>query len=302
MRASLIRCCLALLGLCLWQPLYAGEPLSLRVMTFNLMCPVCGWSDYGRWGLRQGGLIASLREGQPDLLSTQELITPGNLEIVREALPRLDPYYLKRGVPLLDAVLWVDRERFEVLAQGGFWVSDTPDAAIGFNETLSVPRVVIWLRLRDRPTGTTFVLVGLHLDNNRHNKPPAVTLLRDRLPQLGALPLIVAGDFNIQTGSPLMPKLLGSTPPVLVDSYDLASERRLLGVPSGVVERACKDFIQTPYPDCRIDHVLVDAHAGWRAGQHTLDMRRLGPTGNFASDHRALWVDLILPLPPAPRP
>ena len=201
MRASLIRCCLALLGLCLWQPLYAGEPLALRVMTFNLMCPVCGWSDYGRWGLRQGGLIASLREGQPDLLSTQEMITPGNLEVVREALPRLDPYYLERGVPLLDAVLWVDRERFEVLAKGGFWVSDTPDAAIGFNETLSVPRVVIWLRLRDRPTGTTFVLVGLHLDNNRHNKPPAVTLLRERLPQLGALPLIVAGDFNAIPGS-----------------------------------------------------------------------------------------------------
>ena len=52
----------------------------------------------------------------------------------------------------------------------------------------------------------------------------------------------------------------------------------------------------------RFDHVLVDAHAGWRAGQHTLDMRRLGPDGNFASDHRALWVDLELPLPPAPRP
>ena len=299
---SRLAACLLLLTLCATPPLYAASSLSLRVMTFNLMCPLCGWVDYGRWGARQEGLVASLREGRPDLLSTQELITPGNLDVVREALPHLDPYYMERGVPLLDAVLWVDRARFEVLEKGGFWVSDTPDATIGFNETWSVPRVVVWLRLRDRPTGTVFVLVGLHLDNNRANKPPAVALLRERLPQLGRLPLIIAGDFNIQTGSPLMPRLLGTTPPVLVDSFDLSQDRVMLGVAPGVVERACKDFIETPYPACRIDHVLVDAHAGWRVGRHTLDMRRLGPDGNFASDHRAVWVELELPLPPAPRP
>jgi endonuclease/exonuclease/phosphatase family metal-dependent hydrolase len=156
--------------------------------------------------------------------------------------------------------------------------------------------MAVWLRLRDRASQLEFLVAGTHLDNNRENKPHAVALLAERLSGFGPGPKIVAGDFNLQATSEMLEVLTSPAPPALVDSFDLARDVVPLGAPPGPVERGCKDFLSQPFPRCRIDHVFVDRQSGWAASRHTVDLRRLGPNGNFVSDHRAIWVDLELEL------
>lgn len=283
-----------LLVLLLAASVAEAAPLALRVMSFNMQCPLCGRSDYGSWAEREEGLIKTLRTARPDLLSSQELMFDSNLETVRRALPNLEPHYVNPGLPWLDVVVWIDRQRFEVLEEGHFWLGPSPDSTLGFGWTWSVPRVLLWLHLRDHASGVEFTVAGTHLDNNRGNKPHAVALLRERLPRLGPRPFILAGDFNLQATSPLLAELTRAAPPALIDSFDLARDVETLGAGPGPVERGCKDFLSQPFPACRIDHVLVDRASGWTAARHTVDLRRLGPGGNFVSDHRAVWVELEL--------
>jgi endonuclease/exonuclease/phosphatase family metal-dependent hydrolase len=191
-------------------------------------------------------------------------------------------------------VLWVNRERFSVEAEGSFWLSPTPEARVGFGWAWSIPRAVVWLRLRERDSGQALTVVATHMDNNRANKAPGMALLRERLAQLGDTPLLVLGDFNIQAGASLMTELTGETPPALVDSFTHATAFLTPGAPQGELTRACKDFIASPFPGCRIDQILIDQRSKWEVPAYTLDLRRLGPTGNFISDHRAVWVDLKL--------
>ena len=277
-----------------WVGLGHATPITFRAMTFNLSCPWCGGGEYGSWGARQRGLSNTLAGASPDILATQELLFSSNLELVRQSLPRLEPHYLDRGLPWLDSVLWVNRERFSVEAEGGFWVSPTPEARVGFGWVWSIPRAVVWLRLKERDSGQALTVVATHMDNNRGNKAPGMALLRERLAQLGDTPLLVLGDFNIQAGASLMTELTGAQPPALVDSYTRAQAFHTPGVPQGKLARACKDFIASPFPGCRIDQVLLDQRSKWEVPAYTLDLRRLGPTGNFISDHRAVWVDLKL--------
>ena len=286
-------CALGWVLLC-WVGVSDASPIAFRAMTFNLSCPWCGGSEYGSWGERQAGLSNTLAGANPDLLATQELMFISNLELVRRSLPRLEPHYLDRGLPWLDCVLWVNRERFSVEAEGSFWLSPTPEARVGFGWVWSIPRAVVWLRLKERDSGQALTVVATHMDNNRANKAPGMALLRERLAQLGDTPLLVLGDFNIQAGSPPMTELTGTQPPALADTFTRAQEFHTPGAPRGDLARACKDFIASPFPGCRIDQVLVDQHSNWEVPAYTLDLRRLGPAGNFISDHRGVWVDLKL--------
>lgn len=272
----------------------AAQGEGFRVMSFNMLCGVCAPLAYGGWDARDADLMDTFRRAQPDLLAAQELILRENVNTVTRALPRLEPYFLDRGLPYFDSVLFFDRERFEPLDRGAFWLSQTPEAAVGFGWVLSVPRAVVWLRLRDRHNGAEFYFVGTHMDNNRVNKQPSAALIRQRLAAFKDAPVILAGDFNVRPGTEFVRQLTETAPDGrgFHDSFDSAGE--LVPVANGAAhwEYGCIDDQPKTFPDCRIDHIFLSGGAPWTIGRYTVDMSRYGWRDQFVSDHRPVWVDL----------
>ena len=289
----MLRIIAPVLFLAFWASTACAEPL--RVMTFNVMCGLCGPLEYGGWDDREAGLIDTMRRADPDLLVTQEMMATGNLETVRRALPALEAHYLDRGFAALDSVVFFNRERFAVIEKGAFWLSRSPDAALGLGWwALSVPRSVAWVRLRDRRTGGEFYFAGTHVDARRTNKQPSVELIRQRLAARADLPVILAGDFNFQPDTHFARSITTASGPGpgFVDAFDLRPRLNVLSNRPTSAEFGCTESRAKRFPGCRIDYVFLDGNTRWQVGDYTIDTYRYGWRNQFISDHRAVWVDL----------
>lgn len=288
-----------LLLLLLIAPTVLASETSLRVMTFNMLCGWCAPIRYGTWGEREAGFTDTLQRARPDLLAVQELMTAGQLETVTQALPDLRPYFRTRTLNYYDSIVLFNRTRFELLRSGDFWLSAEPDAGIGWGWVTSVPRMTVWVKLRDKNSGAEFYFVGAHMDNNRVNKRPSAELIRRRLAAFGEAPVILAGDFNSKPGSESLAILMGKDAGdrEFFNSFDLAEQREAVGNAQPGWAFGCTDHKPKDFPGCRIDHVLLSNGVDWRVGRYSIDFSRYGWRENFISDHRAVWADIMMSVP-----
>lgn len=282
-----------IVALMAWTHASCGE--GVRVMSFNMLCGLCAPWSYGGWESREAGLTDTLRRAQPDLLAAQELTRLEHVHTVTRALPKLEVHVLDRGLPYYDSALFYDRERFEPLARGAFWLSDDPDARLGWGWVVSFPRAVVWLKLRDKRNGAAFYFVGTHMDNNRNNKRRSTALIRQRLAAFTDAPIILAGDFNVRPGTAFVQQLTAPTADDsrgFQESFD--SAQRLEPVTDGPVqwEYGCIEDQPQSFPECRIDHIFLSGGTAWQVSRYSIDMYRYGERHQFISDHRAVWVDL----------
>jgi len=192
----------AVLVLCALGPA-AGAPL--RVMSFNIRY---GTADDGenRWDLRRDRLVAAIERLKPDLLGTQETLA-FQAAFLRERLPGYDAYGVGRddGAEAGEqcAIFW-RRERFDRLAAGTLWLSETPDAPGSRGWDAALPRIASWVRLRDRASsGRTLVFANTHFDHRGEvARLESARLLDRKLAEIaGPEPVVLAGDFNCGEGS-----------------------------------------------------------------------------------------------------
>jgi endonuclease/exonuclease/phosphatase family metal-dependent hydrolase len=122
------------------------------------------------------------------------------------------------------AALFFRTARFEKLAGGHFWLSETPDRIGSKGWDAALPRVATWVKLRDRtdPVGLPVFFLNTHFDHRgTRARAAAAALIRRRLAELGAgCRLVVVGDFNADQGSEPYARLFGPAagPPPLVDT------------------------------------------------------------------------------------
>lgn len=214
-------------------PLVAGEGGdTLRVMSFNVRL---GVADDGEnsWEQRKALLARTVQDFDPDLLGTQETW-------------RFQASYLLQQLPGREYVGWPrqpgnekDGEecgilfraaRFEKLDAGQFWLSETPEVPASKSWDSSLPRVVTWVRLRDRQRpDAELVFLNTHFDHRgAEARRESARLLRGRLPRLAPSGVwILTGDFNCGDDSPPYQVLVGEEGLAVVDSYRaLHPERR----------------------------------------------------------------------------
>jgi endonuclease/exonuclease/phosphatase family metal-dependent hydrolase len=65
-------------------------------------------------------------------------------------------------------------------------------------------RIVSWAKFRDKATGREFICTNVHLDGET-DEP--FKILMDFVNKNVGIPMILAGDFNRKTGSPIMNSL-----------------------------------------------------------------------------------------------
>lgn len=101
--------------------------------------------------------------------------------------------------------LYYKQARFEKLAEGHFWLSETPSDVGSKSWDSSLPRMATWIKLQDRqsPTAAPIAFFNTHFD---HRGPTArlesARLLRKQINTLGqGCSIVVTGDFNSGEGS-----------------------------------------------------------------------------------------------------
>ena len=265
----------------------ASAASGLRVMTFNVMCIICGHTnDIGPVPERMAGVADTINRHDPDLVSLQELLTGAQAEELRRLLAGNYEMVYADG-PLFgfaDPTLLVRKSRFRVRRTGGFWLGpNSPGFTLGW--VLALPRRVEWAELEDRTTGLRFTFAGAHFDARRKNSNPSAELVVKTFFPTDT-PLIFAGDSNLPPGTRGFDTLAAA----FRDTFTEVSEHRYVANGPTANSDGCNLDPAFVFPDCRIDHVLLSPGAPWRTRSWSVDVFKYAR--GFASDHRAIVVDL----------
>lgn len=122
------------------------------------------------------------------------------------------------------------KDRLEPLEFDNYWLSDTPAIAGSRTWGNNYPRMVTWVRFRDRLRGGEFLFVNTHFDHEAQisrERSAALILARLATTAVG-LPVILLGDFNVGAGdNPVYSLLTG--PGRFTDSWVAAGNADTLG-------------------------------------------------------------------------
>ena len=194
---------------------------ALRLATHNvhyidLRAEDGPWSRAG-WERRRGALAEAFEAMDADAVAFQEMESFAGGSESRDNLA-LD-WLLARNpghaaaavgepskVPSTQPILY-HRDRLEVLEEGWFFFSETPEVIYSRGFDGAPPSFASWARFRDRETGAAFLLLNVHLDaGSWENRRRSAELVAERAAARIAdgEAVLLAGDLNARTGSPTM--------------------------------------------------------------------------------------------------
>jgi endonuclease/exonuclease/phosphatase family metal-dependent hydrolase len=176
-----------------------------RVMSFNIRY---GERSDGRraWPNRRPIVLRTIRDHDPDVLGLQEP-TLAQWKDVAAAMPGWLPFGVP-GAGSNDGTTdpqggFVRAERFRILDEGMFWLSETPGVAgsVSWANDWGA-RACGWARLHDHRAHRDLVFACTHFDTNAGTWLPSAKVLHGELDRVaGATPVVLVGDFNCAAGS-----------------------------------------------------------------------------------------------------
>jgi len=261
----------------------------LRVLSFNVRFDTDDDGGDRAWRERRGVAASVVRFHRPDVVGLQEPLAH-QFEDVRERVPG----YEWTGVGRVDGAgagefgpIGVRADRFETLSDGAFWLSETPSVPGSVGWDAAHPRLVTWLRVRDRRTDVAFVAANTHFDHyGRRARERSAALVRDRLHDLaGDDPVVLIGDLNCSPDALPVSILTDPEGPGrrLVETEEASTWPR--HGPAATFDWFAGD------PDRRIDYVLVSPDVTVHQFG-VIDDRR---DGQLPSDHRPVLAEVSLP-------
>jgi endonuclease/exonuclease/phosphatase family metal-dependent hydrolase len=95
-------------------------------------------------------------------------------------------------------VILVSRKRYDFIASGNYWLSETPLIAGSKSWDTARARHCNWMRLKDKNTEKVFRILNTHLDHiSQDAREKQIQVILDESRQYAAdFPQILAGDFN----------------------------------------------------------------------------------------------------------
>lgn len=189
------------------------------------------------------------------------------------------------------AAIFYRSERVQLLEQGTFWLSETPDTpAIGWDST--TPRICTWGLFRDRKTQKEFYYMNVQMDEDGTTaRSKSAELVMQRIAEMtadGTKSVILTGGFHIAQTEQAY-KLFTKTG-TLKDCYVAAAQRF---AENGTNNQA--DY--RLYTDKRIDHIFVTAQATVNAFAVLTDGYWTTTSGNARhtlSTHYPIFARIIL--------
>jgi len=172
------------------------------------------------WPLRKEKVISLLNFHKADIFNVQEAL-PEQMDDLTTLMPEFDHVGVGRDDGKRAGehmAIFFRKSRFEKLSDGMFWLSETPDKP-GFGWDAACNRTCTWIKLKDKITKKSFLVLDTHLDHRGIKaREEGVKLILSRIPEINRenLPLIFTGDFNLVKESGPVKAILG----VLNDARD----------------------------------------------------------------------------------
>ncbi|MEO6257653.1 MAG: endonuclease/exonuclease/phosphatase family protein [Ginsengibacter sp.] len=176
------------------------------------------------WQDRRAAVIALIRFHEFDIFGTQEGLK-NQIDDINSSLP----YYSRSGVGRDDgkdkgehSAIFYKNDRFELLKNGDFWLSETPDKpSLGW-DAICCYRICSWVYLRDKKSGKKFFFFNVHYDHQGVvARKESSKLILEKIKNIaGNEAVIFTGDFNGAPNTEWYKTIANST--VLSDTYDHA--------------------------------------------------------------------------------
>jgi len=262
----------------------------LRVATYNVhyirLNKKTGKWGTDHWEQRKQPLDAVFKSLNADIVAFQEMESfsrgsQDNNNLTRSWLTANNPEFSVaaigpwRSFPSTQPMFF-RHDRLEVLDQGWFFFSETPDEIYSHTFNGSYPAFASWVQFQDIASSRAFYVINVHLDfSSRENRQRSVALTVERVKpwiDQGQVVLLL-GDLNARLGSTLHKSLQAAGfnfAPITGSTYHFNRGINLFGA---------------------IDHIAHTSNIK-RAGDPVVVREKYGRT--WATDHYPVVVDFQL--------
>jgi endonuclease/exonuclease/phosphatase family metal-dependent hydrolase len=252
---------------------------DIKVMTLNIRYDNPEDSIYA-WPKRASQVCNFIMNEKPDILGMQEVLWHQY-----QALDSVLLDYISVGVGRSDGIregelnpVFFRKEKFDLVRNITFWLSDAPEVAGSRGWGSSLPRIVTWVELVEKNNHKHLFFFNTHFANDSDSSRlmSSKILLKEVNKIAEGFPFIISGDFNMAPTSTGYSILTGpdESVPLLKDSYVITEKR-----PSGPVYtfNGFSDKTKT----ARIDYIFV------RNGMRVLEYKTVikKEHGIYISDH-----------------
>jgi endonuclease/exonuclease/phosphatase family metal-dependent hydrolase len=282
----ILACCLSL-GIGRAAEAARTKPADLRVMSFNVRNSNAQDGE-NAWPNRIELFFDTINRYGPDLIGFQEVLAIQYDEIVK----RMSGHGFA-GVARDDgkrkgewSMVGYRRDRFEAVAQGDFWLSETPAVAGSKSWDAALTRICSWVRLREKATGSELVFANTHFDHKGViARQEASRVLSKQLSEIAkGVPAILVGDLNINEDNPAYAVL---TRPDSGSAIRWTDAYRSVH-PTRLADEASFHGFKGGSAGSRIDFVFHTDHFTAIAAE----IDRTAKDGRFPSDHYAVTAVL----------
>lgn len=257
---------------------------KVDVMSFNIRLDHAG-DSLNNWKFRKDNAAQMIAYYAPDIVGMQEVLK-NQLDDLKNRLPQ----YAALGVGRADGKekgeycsLFFKTERFDLVKNGDFGLSETPDSIGKKGWDAACERIVTWAILKDKTSGKQLAAFNTHFDHvGEVARRESAKLILDKIRTIaGGLPVIVTGDFN---------GTIDSDPIVILTEGGMLNTHSKAKVVYGP-EWSFHNFGRIPVEECSlIDFIFV-------SGPVTADKCRVigdKPDNGYLSDHAPILTSLTV--------
>jgi endonuclease/exonuclease/phosphatase family metal-dependent hydrolase len=237
---------------------------AVKVMSYNIRLDTEA-DGVNQWKNRTGKVFNLIKKNNPDLLGVQEAMHNQMMDL-KNSLNEYDFVGVGRDDGKEEgeySAIFYKKDKFKVLEQRTFWLSETPEIPGSKSWDAAITRVVTYAILKNKITGKSFAYFNTHFDHiGKEARKNSAKLIKVYIAGFnnGAsfsgkyknLPMIVSGDFNSEpTDEPYQTMIDGSD----IKLFDSRPANNLTGTFCGfkVNEMKCKT----------IDYIFYSDH--WKA-------------------------------------
>ena len=200
---------------------------AFRVMTYNIRLDTPD-DGLNRWDNRKDMVVSMINFYNADIVGTQEV-----LKNQKEYLDNNLGDFTSVGVGREDGIdkgefsaIYFRESRFELVNNGTFWLSDTPEIVGSVGWDAALERISTWAKLKDKITGKEFFIFNTHFDHKGYQariKSGELLISKMKAISLG-LPVILTGDFNITNDNEAYNTIIDNSDFKMSDTQLISSE------------------------------------------------------------------------------
>ena len=173
---------------------------AVRVGSYNIRYVAGDKGTDNDWNKRRDDLVALVRGFNLDAFGLQE-VDPEQMQYLREKMPGYGFVGEHRNPDRKSgeaSPVAYRKDRFDLVKQNTFWLSDTPEVPGSRSWGAMCRRVCTYAVLKDRVTGKHFCFVNTHLDHKSElANTNGMHLILERMKEFAAgMPVVLTGDHN----------------------------------------------------------------------------------------------------------